>query len=135
MSHRLLSIWNGRVDRDEPAAAPWATEALGALDPASDDPSYWFRFRSTVAMRAMGELSRRRRAELTVGDLVISWSRTLVPATALAAAAAGFLLMRSAPVVETPLGVEEILSEGLAGALDGEPGDPDVEISFTSESF
>jgi len=136
MNHRFLSLWNGRAGQEEPTPAPWASEALAALDPGRDDPSYWFRFRSSVGMRAMSELARRRRVELTVGDLVISWSRTLVPATVLAAAVAAFLLLRATPVPEMPLalGVEEILSEGLVGVLEGD-STPDVAVSFTAESF
>ena len=132
MRHRIFTLWNGRGGED-PAHDPWVSWALAGIDPGSDDPSYWFRFRRAVTQRAAAELARRRRGDLTVGDLVVSWSRTLVPATMIAAA--GFLLLRSGSELEAPPGVEEILSEGLLGALEGDPVDPDPEVSFASESF
>ncbi len=35
-------------------------QALGLLDPAQQDPSYWVRFRSWVVSNAGAELARRR---------------------------------------------------------------------------
>ncbi len=60
-------------DRDD---APDLGASLSALDPASADPAYWPRFRAHVIDRAGAELARRRRlAELTVADVLSSWSR------------------------------------------------------------
>ena len=67
----------------------FAAAALAVLDPASHDPNYWFRFRSWVMSGAARELSRRRLvARLTVGDVLESWARALVPTAALVAALA-----------------------------------------------
>ena len=92
-------------------------EALSVLDPASQDPNYWMRFRAWVMSNAARELARRRlMAQLTVGDVMESWARALVPAAVLAAALAGLLLLRgeslSAP---QPIGVEELLVSEVGG--------------------
>ena len=85
--------------------------ALGALDPASHDPNYWFRFRGWVMSGATGELARRRLiADLTVGDVLTSWARTVLPTALLAAAVAGLMMMRAeAPATQQWVGVEELL--------------------------
>lgn len=68
--------------------------ALSALDPASRDPNYWFRFRWWVMSGAAMELARRRReVRLTVGDVLESWARALLPTAAFVAAVAGMLLL------------------------------------------
>ena len=88
-------------------------EQLAALDPATEDPNYWFRFHAGVMSNAARSLAQRRLiAELTIADVVASWGRTIVPTAALAAALAGIILLRSgvagpvpdAPV--TPVGAE-----------------------------
>ena len=88
-------------------------EQLAALDPATEDPNYWFRFHAGVMSKAARSLAQRRViAELTVADVVASWGRTIVPTAALAAALAGIILLRSGvagPVPEapvTPVGAE-----------------------------
>lgn len=88
-------------------------EALRSLDPATDDPNYWLRFRSWVVSEAAPELARRRMiVELTVEDVLASWSRAVLPA-AMAAAVAAIAFIRSpqaeAPPVATAVGVEELL--------------------------
>jgi hypothetical protein len=88
-------------------------EALRSLDPATEDPNYWLRFRSWVMSEAAFELARRRRiVELSVEDVLASWSRTLLP-VAMAAAVAAVAFIRSpqadAPTVVTVVGVEELL--------------------------
>jgi len=71
-------------------------ETLGALDPATEEPGYWLRFKGWVLTEAGAELARRRlMAELTVADVLTSWSRAIVPTALLAAVMAGLLLMRS----------------------------------------
>ena len=88
-------------------------EQLRVLDPSQDDPSYWFRFRGWVMKEAEGELARRRMSvDLTVEDLLESWSRTVIP-VAMAAAIAAIALIRSspddAPELFIAVGVEELL--------------------------
>lgn len=110
--------------------------ALRALDPATDDPNYWLRFQTWVVDAAGPELARRRlMARVTVGDVMSSWARALVPAALAAAAAAGILLVREpATPPPAPLSVEELL---VAGLDEGEPI-PTMEASavmFASEAF
>ena len=89
-------------------------EALRSLDPASEDPNYWLRFRSWVMAEAASELARRRMiVELTVEDVLASWSRAVLP-VALAAAVAAIALIRNTGVedaapVASVVGVEELL--------------------------
>jgi len=87
------------------------SEALGVLDPATDDPNYWLRFRGWVVSGAGAELSRRRRmVEITVADVLSSWARPLLPTAALAAALAGIVLVRSGETpVDQLVAVEELL--------------------------
>jgi len=91
--------------------------ALSSLDPVSRDPNYWLRFRWWVVSAAAAELSRRRRqARLTVGDVLESWARALVPTAALVAALAGMLLMRSQATVEwPPISVEDLMLSEVEG--------------------
>lgn len=95
------------------------SEALGALDPSSDDPNYWLRFRGWVMNNAGRELARRRLlADLTIADVLTSWARTLVPTALLAAALAGIALVRTTTVVtEHPIGVEELLVSELPSEI------------------
>jgi len=72
------------------------SKALESLDPATEDPNYWVRFRGWVLTGAARELARRRLvAQLTVGDVMTSWARMVVPTAVLAAALAGVLLIRA----------------------------------------
>jgi hypothetical protein len=90
--------------------------ALQFMDPATDDPNYWLRFRSWVMKNAATELARRRLvAELTMGDVVTSWARAVVPTALAAATVAGLVLLRGEAVAGTPVpvGVEELLVVGL----------------------
>lgn len=115
-------------------------EALASLDPATEDPNYWFRFRGWVMTGAAGELARRRlMAELTVADVLDSWSRTLIPTALLAAAMAGIMLVRTGDAPrERHIGVEELLvsevpRETVATLL----SDDDAEgvVMFASDDF
>lgn len=96
---------------EEVALDPILSEAFAVLDPAADDPNYWFRFRGWVASGAAAELSRRRRmVEITVADVLTAWARPLLPTAALAAAVAGIVLLRSGEApVERLVAVEELL--------------------------
>lgn len=79
-------------------------ERLAVLDPAAEDPNYWYRFRTSVMKDAARSLAQRRLiAELTVADVVASWGRAIVPTAALAAALAGIMLMRAASVEVAPV--------------------------------
>lgn len=113
-------------------------EALESLDPARQDPNYWFRFHGRVMAGAGSELVRRRMmANLTVVDVLASWSRTVVPTAMLAAAVAALLLVRAgAGPMEAPTG-PEILAE-----LPGEPmpltlgaDAPVMFASFAADTF
>ena len=92
-------------------------QALGLLDPAQQDPSYWFRFRSWVVSNAGAELARRRLIrELTVADVMSSWARAVVSTAALVAALAGLMLVRGAGAPALQLvGVEELLVSEVEG--------------------
>ncbi len=113
--------------------------ALRLVDPVSQDPNYWFRFRSWVVSNAAAELARRRLMhELTVADVMSSWARAVVPTAALAAALAGLLLIRG-PGLPTPqsVGVEELL----VSEVEGEPIPTALApatsgaVAFASETF
>lgn len=94
-------------------------EALSALDPETYDSNYWFRFRGWVVSSAAGALARRRiPAELTIGDVLTSWARMVVPTAAVAAVAAAVLVRPDVPlrqdVVAEPLPIaveEQLVSE------------------------
>jgi hypothetical protein len=89
---------------------------LAPLDPGQSDPGYWQRFHGWVLSSAAAELARRRLREATIGEVMLAWWRTVVPIAAVAAAIAGFLLMRefaATPVGETAeASMEEMLIEG-----------------------
>lgn len=117
-------------------------ELLALLDPERDDPGYWHRFQLWAVNSAGPELARRRRAAaVTVGDVMVSWWRGLVPAAAVAAALALVALVEEAPreVAIAAGTVEELLTEGLEPAplpagltIDGSPMDG---VAFASETF
>lgn len=137
------------IRRDEPSGLgdprpdPLVGEWLAELDPGRDDPGYWTRFHIRAMARGRGELARRRAAgEVTVYDLVASWSRAVVPVTLAAAAVAAFLLLRPlAPVNDVPrhIGIEELLAEGLQGeAVPARPfdaGGTEAIAVFAAEVF
>jgi hypothetical protein len=131
MFRRLWGSGEARPERDRALE-----RALGTLDPAAHVPGYWTDFRRRVMLAAAPELARRRRwAEVTVSDVVFSWSRTLVPSAMMAAAVAGFLLMRAGSRdLPAPLRLEQILWEGI-DLTSGPQVDLEVEISFAAESF
>jgi hypothetical protein len=85
---------------------------------------------------AGAELARRRRAaEVTVSDVVFSWSRALVPAAVVASLAAFFALKQGAVDTPAPIRLEEILWEG-AGVSPGEvSNDLAVEVSFVVDVY
>lgn len=84
---------------------------LDPIDPAGEDPRYWDRFQARVLAGALPALARRAARPLTIPDVVLSWSRMIVPGAAIAAALAGFLLLAEVADEEVPplFGVEEML--------------------------
>lgn len=92
----MISFNRQTGSTDEPVRDTELAEALDCLDPANVDPNYWFRFHGRVMAGAGTELARRRMMSgLTVGDVLASWSRTLVPTAMLAAAVATLILIRT----------------------------------------
>lgn len=91
---------------------------LELLDPGHSDPGHWARFQARVMALAGPELARRRATRpLTVGDVLASWWRLLVPASVVAAAAMASLLM---PADTTP-GAGIAIEEALVSGVDDEP--------------
>ncbi len=90
-------------------------ELLASLDPDLLDSGYWNRFHRWVVNSAAPELARRRQVvRVTVGEVMASWWRTLVPTAVMAAALAGMVLLRASRPASLPvLGVEELLTAGL----------------------
>ncbi len=137
-----MSDWLRRIGggTDGPGRDIELAQALAGLDPAVDDPNYWFRFRGWVMSAAARELARRRLvSQLTVGEVMSAWARTLLPTAVLAAALAGMLLVRSdvAPSPR-PLLLEEALVTGIPGETvpvlltpDGTEG----VVAFASERY
>ncbi|KPJ78475.1 MAG: hypothetical protein AMS19_12025 [Gemmatimonas sp. SG8_23] len=87
-------------------------ERLAVLDPASEDPGYWLRFRDRVMSQAARGLAQRRFvSSITVYDVVASWGRAIVPTAALAAALAGILLLRAGSVDVASASSERALAD------------------------
>ena len=128
------SDYAGELGRDEELA-----QALGFLDPAQQDPNYWFRFRSWVLSNATAELARRRLMhELTVADVMSSWARGVVSTAALAAAVAGLLLVGGGDAPAPPaVGVEELLVSEVEGETIPILLAPETNgtVAFASEIF
>lgn len=113
MSDRIEELVGG----DESGRDVELGNALGLLDPSHGDPNYWLRFTRWVVERAGPELARRRLiADLTVGDVMTSWARAVLPTAALAAALAALLLVRG-PVPEGSqlVSIEEMLINEVEG--------------------
>lgn len=137
MSHRrkVQDSATDELGRDMAVA-----ELLGRLSPEVDDPSYWMRFKTRVMRGASGELARRRlMADVTVGDVLVSWARAVVPAAVLAAALAGVMLMHAhVTPVAPPARVEELLvagmeSETIPATLSRT--EAETQIAFATERF
>lgn len=137
-----------RMNMEDGGRDPRLAEALRALDPGSSDPGYWFRFHRRAMSHAADELARRRMmGDLTVSDLLTSWSRALVPGAVLAAAMAAFLLLQEpeggadSRSAAAPMGVEEVLVDGLEGPTIPAALAPDASpdewggVLLASESF
>ena len=129
--------WKDLVETDDLGRDRELAEALYQLDPASRDPNYWFRFRIWVLNGATRELARRRMiAEMTVGDVVQSWARALVPTALLAAVLAGIVLWRVGSL--PPITVEELLVSEIKGEtipVLASPARAFESVIFASEAF
>jgi len=129
--------WNDSVEMDDLGRDRDLAEALFHIDPASQDPRYWLRFRTWVMNGATLELARRRMvAQMTVGDVVHSWARALVPTALLAAVLAGILLWRVGSM--PPMTVEELLISEIQGEtipMMASPARSFEAVTFASEAF
>jgi hypothetical protein len=129
--------WDDPVETDALGRDRELAEALFHLDPESQDPRYWLRFRTWVMNGATLELARRRRlAQMTVGDVVHSWARALVPTALLAAALAAILLWRVGSM--PPMTVEERLISEIQGEtipVMASPARSFEAVTFASEAF
>ena len=120
----------------EPAEDAWVQRTLTSLDPAAREPRYWFEFHRGVMLTAGTELARRRRiAEVTVSDVVFSWSRALVPAAAVASLAAFLALRPVATQAPAPLSLEEILLETADVSASEVSNEVAGEISFAVDVY
>ena len=129
----------GRGPTDELGRDMEVAAWLEAMDPASVEPNYWLRFQSRVLIDAAPELARRRlMTDLTVGEVMSSWARAVIPTAVLAAAFAGILVVRGpAQIAPAPVGVEELLLAEVEGATIPATLDDDESsmVVFASESF
>lgn len=134
---RLFPTADGDADDEGPdeQVGAWLSE----LDPGRDSATYWLRFhRDAVAAAGLHLARRRREAERTVTDVMSAWSRAVVSAALVAAAAAGILLAQpSGEVGEAVVLVEDVLLLGLSepAAVEFEAPEGGVEdgLRFTSE--
>ena len=134
-----MKIFDDGVETDELGRDMELAEILSVLDPARGDPNYWLRFRSWVMGAAARELARRRlMVQLTVGDVVQSWARTLLPTAVATALLAGLLLIRSSSLsAPLPIGVEELLVSEIQGETIPMmlEADESGAVAFASEIF
>ena len=72
---------------------------LAPLDPGHGDPGYWWRFQRAVMDAAEPVLASRRRAQITVESVMVSWSRMILPMMAAAAVVAVLFLAGEGPGV------------------------------------
>jgi hypothetical protein len=115
-------------------------ELLGRLGPEVGDPNYWMRFKVRVMGAASGELARRRMAaDVTIGDVLASWARALVPTAVLAAALAGLMLLHAHV---TPAAASTRVEELLVAGMESETipatlsrTDAETQVAFASERF
>ncbi|MGD8320758.1 MAG: hypothetical protein PVJ02_09895 [Gemmatimonadota bacterium] len=136
--------WDGqrkRDDADELGRDAELASLLELVDPAARDPHYWLRFQNKVLKSASGELARRRlMADLTVGEVLSSWARAVVPTAILAAVVAAMVLLHGQPVTAPmPTSVEDLLVAGLGdqtipAALSSDE-DGTSQVAFAGDRF
>ena len=136
MKTMFRKLWSfSRNGTHEPETDAWLGKRLARLDPSQSEPRYWFEFHRGVMLSAGGELARRRRAaEVTVSDVVFSWSRALVPA-AIVASLAAFFALRPASDTPAPIRLEEILWGGAGVSASDVSDELTVEISFAVDVY
>jgi len=89
---------------------------LEILDPGFGDVKYWERFHRRVMSEARVRLAARRQASLTMGDIVVSWGRMILPLAAAAALSVLLLAPRDAVRPDQEIaGVEEVLELPASG--------------------
>lgn len=134
-----MKSFDDGIGSDELGRDMELAEALSVLDPARGDPNYWLRFRSWVMGAAARELYRRRlMAQLTVGDVMQSWARAVLPTAVATALVAGLLLIRSSALdAPIPIGVEELLVSHIQGETIPMmlEADESGAVAFASEIF
>ena len=82
---------------------------LEVLEPGDSDPTYWDRFQLRVIEAARSTLSHRRRASVTLGGIVVSWGRLILPLAAAAGLSALLVSGGTDPSSQGIAGVEEVL--------------------------
>ena len=134
-----MKTFDGGGESDELGRDMELAEALSILDPARGDPNYWLRFRTWVMGAAARELTQRRlMAHLTVGDVMQSWARAVVPTALVTALFAGLLLIRASALnAPLPVSVEELLVSEIQGeTIPAMVEADDVgAVSFAAEIF
>lgn len=133
----MISFNRQTGSTDEPVRDMELAETLGSLDPANVEPNYWFRFHGRVMAGAGTELARRRMmAGLTVGEVLASWSRTLVPTAMLAAAVATLILIRTGSgALESPTTADGLLASDEVVPVLQPPEAHTAFASFAAEIF
>ena len=132
----LQKLFSFSRNGTEPENDAWLEKTLVSLDPAQREPRYWFELHRGVMLSAASELARRRRlAEVTVSDVVFSWSRALVPAAAVASLAAFFALRPVSVESPAPILLEEILGEPPEVSASDVSNEVAGEISFAVDVY
>jgi len=115
---------------------------LDELDPARDDPGYWMRAHARIMQAVQPRLEFLARQE-TMGDVLLSWGRLVVPFAGAAAAIAALVLFQPVAVDDLPAlaGLEEWLQqppgveEPLPAFLHGEVTVDRDMVLFAMEQF
>jgi len=112
-------------------------EELRGMDPGETDGLYWVRFHRDVMSRAVAELARRREiVQLTMSQALSGWARLVVPAAAVAAAAAGVLLVEQTGREAGQVIVEDILDVPSSIEEEAEPDfAPTLNATAVAENF
>jgi len=96
---------------------------LDELDPGLEDPGYWTRTHARIMQAVQPRLEFMARQE-TMGDVLLSWGRLVVPVAAVAAAIAAL-------VVFQPVIVDDLTAvAGLEEWLQQPPGDEEPLPAF-----
>ena len=115
---------------------------LDELDPGLDDPGYWMRTHARIMQAVQPRLQFMARQE-TMGDVLLSWGRLVVPFAGAAAAVAALAVFRPVAVddLTAVAGLEEWLQqptgaeEPLPAFLHGEGTVDRDMVLFAMEQF